>query len=307
MTGQFPYGGGPGPQSQQPYGPQSPPPYPPQQQPYPPQPQRQYSTSPVPYPAPYPQQQAYPPPQQQPQYPTEPVKDDRSAGEILAGGGGAPALQVGPETGTHPRYTEPGEERGGRIVKIETRQERRKRRDEVTGRLVDDGPAFSKSGRPFMGVILTVDSGVRDPNIENDDGRRRIFIEGRAKRDAAGDALRQANVDPRQHPMIGGEMYVSWTRQFYRPNSTQLSTEWVFRYVPPAPDQATAPAAQPQPQYAPPTGAPGHTQPPPTPPYAPQPQPAAQPYPGAAPAPSGPQQGHRPPPWERGQQADPSF
>src|SRR3989304_1682286 len=85
-----------------------------------------------------PQQPAYQPPRYPQQQPAAepPQRDDRSAGEILAGGGGAPALKIGP------KHAQANEYRGGRIVKVETRQERRKRRDEVTGTLVDDGPAF---------------------------------------------------------------------------------------------------------------------------------------------------------------------
>lgn len=272
MSGQFPYGGGPG------YGPA----------PAAPPPQRQYPTTPVPYPSPQQQQPYGQPYPQQPAAPPVPVEPDtRSAGEILSGGGGAPALQIGPNK------SGPGELRGGRITKVETRQERRKRRDEMTRKLVDDGPAFFRNGRPIMGVVVTVQTDYRDPNIENDDGRRRIFIEGRAKRDAASEALRQASADPRVDPAIGGILLQAWTRQYASPdNPSVLLTEWVFKYRKPG-GSAPAPQQQAYPQPAPVPQAPPQQ-------YPQQGYAAPQQYSQPAPAPQ--QQAGQPdrrPPWER--------
>jgi len=288
MSGQFPYGPPPVAPQQPAY---QPPRYPQQQPAYPPQP--------------YPQQ-PYQPPQQQPAA-EPPQRDDRSAGEILAGGGGAPALKIGP------KHAQANEYRGGRIVKVETRQERRKRRDEVTGTLVDDGPAFfPRTGRPIMGVVLTVDTGQADPTIDGDDGRRRMFIEGKTKKDAAGRAIGEAGCDPRQHPAIGGEMYVAYTFWGLKsPGDQQATTDWAFRYTPPASragaalsggQQAPMPAPTPvQQQFGPPGPAPVPQYPTPTEqqgypqqhpqPAAPTPQPAPQHQAG---------QPDRRPPWERG-------
>src|SRR3989304_2451222 len=106
MSGQFPYG---------------PPPVAPQQPAY--QPPRDPQQQPAYPPQPYPPQPDQPPP---PHPAAEPAPGAaRPAGEILAGGGGAPALKIGP------KHAQANEYRGGRIVKVETRQERRKRRDEV--------------------------------------------------------------------------------------------------------------------------------------------------------------------------------
>src|SRR3989304_1394860 len=75
-----------------------------------------------------------------------------------------------------------------------------------------------------------------------------------------------AGCDPRQHPAIGGEMYVAYTFWGLKsPGDQQATTDWAFRYTPPASragaalsggQQAPMPAPTPvQQQFGPPRAA----------------------------------------------------
>lgn len=49
------------------------------------------------------------------------------------------------------------------------------------------GPGAKKTwpdGNPMMQLVITIQTDVRDPEIEDDDGRRRIFVDGKRKREA---------------------------------------------------------------------------------------------------------------------------
>ena len=39
-------------------------------------------------------------------------------------------------------------------------------------------PAFWNDGSPRLQVLVTIDTGIIDPNVEDDDGRRTVYIKG---------------------------------------------------------------------------------------------------------------------------------
>jgi hypothetical protein len=53
-------------------------------------------------------------------------------------------------------------------------------------------PKFWPSGDPMYQVIVTVQTQERDPSIQDDDGKRRLFIKGRNLTDGVRDAVRNA-------------------------------------------------------------------------------------------------------------------
>lgn len=86
------------------------------------------------------------------------MSDTRSADDILMGGG-APTCSF-PEIGTMWR---------GQVLGKEAQQQR----DITTGK-----PKFYDDGNPMMQVVITLQTEVRDPAIEGDDGERRLFVRG---------------------------------------------------------------------------------------------------------------------------------
>lgn len=104
-------------------------------------------------------------PQQQTQTP--------SADDFLMGGGGAPTA----------KFPTPGTSVGGRITEKPTVEQQR---DISTG-----DKKFWSDGNPMMQLVVTVQTDERDPQIEEDDGRRRLFVKGQMK-NAIADAVRAA-------------------------------------------------------------------------------------------------------------------
>lgn len=90
--------------------------------------------------------------------------------DFLLGGGGAPAAKF-PTIGTVIK---------GTVLNSEVAQQI----DFATQK-----PKFYDDGNPAMQVVITVQTDDRDPSIENDDGKRRLFVRGQM-REALGDALR---------------------------------------------------------------------------------------------------------------------
>lgn len=140
------------------------------------------------------------------------------ANDVLMGGGsGAPGAKF-------PR-TAPGTTIGGRIVaKPEARQEREFDRNNPGG----GAPKFFPSGDPIMGVVVTVQTDLRDPSIEDDDGRRRLFIEGKRLKTAVKDAV----IASGSKLEVGGELYVTFTGLEGDPSDPQAAKTWAARYVP---------------------------------------------------------------------------
>lgn len=63
-------------------------------------------------------------------------------------------------------------------------------------------------GNPMMQLVVTLQTELRDPSVEDDDGRRRLYIKG-ALRTAVSDAVRKAGAKGIDE---GGELTVVYTR-----------------------------------------------------------------------------------------------
>ena len=112
-----------------------------------------------------------------------------------------------------------------------------------------------------MGVHVVVQTDERDPSIEDDDGRRTFYIEGRYLKEAVREAVRAAGSPGLE---VGGRISVTFTHR-ENPHDTKSRKFWQVQYVPagnstlmgqpaapvmqaaPAPQQYAPPAQQPQP------------------------------------------------------------
>src|SRR5262245_30044715 len=63
-------------------------------------------------------------------------------------------------------------------------------------------------GNPMMQAIITLQTDDRDPDITDDDGRRRLFVSSRNMREAIKDAVTKANARVIE---IGGKLAVQYT------------------------------------------------------------------------------------------------
>lgn len=117
-----------------------------------------------------------------------------SANDVLMGGGGAASA----------KFDQAGTTIGGRIL-AEPRvyQEREYDRNNPG----NGAPKFyPKSGDPIMSVSVDVQTSARTDS--EDDGVRRIYIEGKRLKDAVRDAVRQAGAKGLE---VGGELHVTYT------------------------------------------------------------------------------------------------
>jgi hypothetical protein len=183
--------------------------------------------------------------------------------ELLMGGGkSAPGLKVGT------KHTQPGEFKGGRIVTdAETFPVMKRDRQ---GNQTNEQDTFP-SGDPIWGVVVTVQTDERDPSIENDNGQRRVYIDGAMGKDERlFDSRRRAvrtacELAGSPDGMFrGGELWLAWTHTVDTGGNIP-AVNWTARYVTPAnvalgaagrpATAATAPTHQapPAPVTAPPT------------------------------------------------------
>ncbi|MFD7990764.1 hypothetical protein [Streptomyces mexicanus] len=174
------------------------------------------------------------------------------ANSFLMGGGGAPTA----------KFPTPGTVVGGRITEPPTVEQQR---DIQTGE-----KKFWADGNPMMQLVVTVQTDQRDPSIEDDDGRRRIFVKGQMK-NAVADAVRNAGAKGLE---VGGILRVRYTHDG-TPKQRGFSApkQYEAHYTPAAQAEFGTPAAAPAPAPAPAA------------PPAPAPATAA---PHAAPAPAAP-------------------
>lgn len=173
-----------------------------------------------------------------------------SADDFLMGGGGAPSAKF-PAFGTVV---------GGRITERPTVEQQR---DIKSGE-----KKFWGDGNPMMQLVVTVQTDQRDPEVDEDDGRRRLFVKSHMKQ-AIADAVRAAGAKGLE---VGGILTVTYTgdgavtqRGFNAPKLytaqyvaaavTALNTPDPGM-VQPAQPQYQAPAAPVAPQYAAPASSP---------------------------------------------------
>jgi hypothetical protein len=94
------------------------------------------------------------------------------------------------------RFPERGTTWAGEILDMEVRQQRD----------LDGNPLTWDDGTPRMQLVVTLQTDARDPSIDDDDGRRRLFVQG-GMRSALRDALRRAKV---RKPEVGGHITVTY-------------------------------------------------------------------------------------------------
>jgi hypothetical protein len=170
-----------------------------------------------------------------------------SADDVLMGGG-RPAA----------KFEHPGATVGGKILAPpRTHQEREYDRNNP-GR---GKPKVFPSGDPIYGITVDVQTNDRSLGAE-DDGVRRIWIEGKRLKEAVREAVRAGGGTSLQQ---GGELWVKYTGDGEPPSAGANPPKlWDARYTPPTPgpvsqDQAWGPPPQQQ-QSAPPQQQPADAQ-----------------------------------------------
>ena len=166
------------------------------------------------------------------------------ANSFLMGGGGAPTA----------KFPTPGTTVGGRITEPPQLEQQR---DIKTGE-----KKFWSDGDPMMQLVVTVQTDERDPSLEDDDGKRRIFIKGQMK-NAVADAVRDAGAKGLE---VGGTLHVRYSHDGQaRERGMSPPKQYVARYFTAAaaelgiaPGTAASPVPAPAPAAAP-TGDPWGT------------------------------------------------
>lgn len=138
------------------------------------------------------------------------------ANDILMGGGGAPAA----------KFETPGTTIGGRIVsRPQAFQEREyDRNNPGKGAL-----KFFPSGDPIMALSVDVQTSLRDMSIRDDDGTRRIYVQGKRLKDAIRDAIRNAGAPGLE---VGGELHVTFIDLDHQADTQIKPKLWSARYIP---------------------------------------------------------------------------
>lgn len=179
-----------------------------------------------------------------------------SANDVLMGGGGAPAF----------KFDQPGATITGRIAAISTPYQEREYDPTNPG---GGAPKFyPKSGDPIMTFSLDVVTALRDPSIEDDDGTRRVYMDGKRIKDAVRAGVRAAGAPGLE---VGGQLTVQYVRDDV-PGDHRSGKNYAVQYVAPVAKAndvlmgapAAAPATQPVPagwNVPPVTPAPVHAQP----------------------------------------------
>lgn len=175
----------------------------------------------------------------------------------------ANAVLMGGSNAAGWKFADPGATHTGTIAEApKAVQEREYDKDNPGG----GAPKFFPSGDPIMGVHVVLQTDERDASIEDDDGRRTFYCEGRYIKEAVRNAVRNAGANGLE---VGGRLTVTFTHR-EDPMDKRSRKFWQVEYAPAG--NAALMDGQPQQQAAPP---------------APQPTPApAQPAPAAQPAPS---------------------
>jgi hypothetical protein len=156
-----------------------------------------------------------------------------NANDFLMGGAGAPSAKF-PTVGTS---------HGGRITEQPTVEQQR---DFQTG-----NPKFWDDGNPMMQLVVTIQTDERDPSVENDNGRRRIFVKGQLKT-AIQEAVRSAGARGLE---VGGHLTVTYTHNG-EVKKAGFNPPKLFTavYVPAANAEMSTPAQEPPAGVNPQTG-----------------------------------------------------
>ncbi|QFG08456.1 hypothetical protein SEA_GUANICA15_70 [Mycobacterium phage Guanica15] len=137
------------------------------------------------------------------------------------GGGGVPSGKFG----SH------GDTVGGPIA---VEPEQRQQTDYKTG----EGLTW-KDGSPRMQLVVTVQTDLRDPEVEDDDGKRRLFVKGEMRK-----AVQKAVIAAGARGLdVGGELYVTYTGDGEKKGNLDPPKLYSATYTKPAPGAAPAAAA----------------------------------------------------------------
>lgn len=178
-----------------------------------------------------------------------------SANDVLMGGGGAPTA----------KFANPGDSIKGRVTAPpQAYQEREYDKNNPGG----GAPKTYPSGDPIMAVYVDLATDLRDPSIEDDDGTRRLYIEGRYLKGTIRDAIRAAGAPGLE---VGGVLDLTFTHR-EDPEDKRSRKFWQATYTPAGNNalmaeqapQAAAPAATPAPVDQPATATPPPADPTPT-------------------------------------------
>ncbi|RSX53962.1 hypothetical protein D2E25_0268 [Bifidobacterium goeldii] len=179
-----------------------------------------------------PQAQGYPP-QQAPQPAVQ-----MSAAEMLD--------QISRQSSKSAHFEQPGDRVSGIIENVTASQVR----DYTTKE-----PQFWKDGSPCLQVVVTIDTGITDPNVEDDDGRRTVYIKGwGVQRRAWLNALRNAGLKKASEIKPGDHFTATFTGYGERNANRQPAKlfEYVIEHQSPADLAMNPPQNMPQPApYAP--------------------------------------------------------
>ncbi|AFN37810.1 hypothetical protein FGG44_gp69 [Mycobacterium phage MacnCheese] len=96
-----------------------------------------------------------------------------------------------------------------------------------------------KDGSPRMQLIVTVQTDLNDPEIEDDDGLRRLFVKGEMRK-AVQKAVIQAGAKGLD---VGGELYVTYVGDGEKKGNLSAPKLYTATYAKPAAGSAPAPAA----------------------------------------------------------------
>ncbi|UVD40925.1 hypothetical protein [Mycobacterium phage Kashi_VT1] len=139
------------------------------------------------------------------------------------GGGGVPSGKFG----------SPGDTVGG-VIAVEPEQ--RQQTDYKTGDLLT-----WKDGSPRMQLVVTVQTDLRDPEIEDDDGKRRLFVKGEMRK-----AVQKAVIAAGARGLdVGGELHVTYTGDGDKKGNLDPPKLYSATYKKPAPGAAAPAQADP--------------------------------------------------------------
>lgn len=138
-----------------------------------------------------------------------------NANDVLMGGGGAPSA----------RFNEPGATYTGRI--IHPPQAYQEREWNLATMRSDGPPATFPSGDPIMAISVDIKTTLRDATIEDDDGTRRVYIQGKRLKEAVRNAVRDAGAHGLE---VGGELTVTFTHQ-EDPTDKRSAKHYTATYV----------------------------------------------------------------------------
>lgn len=188
-----------------------------------------------------------------------------SANDVLMGGGGVPSA----------KFPNPGDSIKGRIL---TPPSVYQERDYDPNNPGGGTPKTYPSGDPIMSIYVDLATDLRDPSIEDDDGTRRLFVEGRYLKECVRNAVRTAGAPGLE---VGGVIAVSFTHR-EDPADKRSRKYWQAEYVPAGNATLMAGASAPAPAAAAPAPTPQPA------PVAAAPAPAATAAPAPAPAAAAP-------------------